>query len=271
MDFFSILGIDPNATPDQIKKQYRKMSLETHPDRPNGDAERFKEINEAYEAISSGKHVASPGRGFQGININPEDIFMEMFMNAAGPNIVFESAIPMRPEKPANLIVHLHVSLDQAFTGATLPVEIERSVGRTSETELCYVTVPQGVDHNEFIILPNKGTVGKGGVKGDAQIIVLVDCPSHLTRKGWDLYYHHPVSLKDALCGFTFELEFLQGRRIKIANTEGNIVNPTLKKVIPNMGMVRDNKQGALIITFNIIFPPLLAPEKRAALQEILA
>ena len=50
-DFYSILGVDKNASHEEIKKCYRKKSLEYHPDRPTGDSEKFKKINEAYEIL----------------------------------------------------------------------------------------------------------------------------------------------------------------------------------------------------------------------------
>ena len=52
MDYYSILGVNRNASPDDIKKSYRKMSLKHHPDRKGGDSEMFKKINEAYEILS---------------------------------------------------------------------------------------------------------------------------------------------------------------------------------------------------------------------------
>ena len=51
-DFYDIIGVNKDATPEQIKKQYRKLSLDLHPDRPNGDRSKFELLKEAYEMLS---------------------------------------------------------------------------------------------------------------------------------------------------------------------------------------------------------------------------
>ena len=61
--------------------------------------------------------------------------------------------------------------------------------------------------------------------------------------------------MKDALCGFMFDMEYINGRIFKINNEKGNIIEPGHKKIITNMGMTRDNHEGNLTIIFKIQFP----------------
>ena len=63
----------------------------------------------------------------------------------------------------------------------------------------------------------------------------------NFSRNGLDLYYHKNISLKEALCGFKFNIEFLNNKNIIINNDKGNIIKPMTAKIINNFGMERDN------------------------------
>ena len=270
MTYYDTLHVAPDATPDQIKKQYRKMSLELHPDRPTGDATKFKEVNEAYEVLSD-ENLRSQyddeltPRHTEMFSGNPDMLFEMLFKN--------QQVFRMAPQKPPPVSATLEISLDQAYTGCSLPVEIERVVheGRSKrvECETCYVDVFPGIDSGETILVPGKGHVGDG-MQGDVRVTVQVVNTTRLVRHGLDLGYTHTLSLKDALCGFVFDMEFLQSKQLKIANLTGNIISPNFKKIIPGMGMRRDHKQGSLIISFSLVFPTALDETQVAGLKEIL-
>ncbi len=94
-DYYEVLGVNKNATIDEIKKAFRKLAMQYHPDRnksPDAEA-KFKEINEAYEVLSDEKmratydrfgHQGLNNNGFSGENINPFDIFNQFFGNMGG-------------------------------------------------------------------------------------------------------------------------------------------------------------------------------------------
>ena len=97
-DCYEVLGISRNATPDEIKKSYRKLALQYHPDKNRGEQaseEKFKEVSEAYEILRDpekraaydrfGHSAFGPGtRGGWGGFHNPEDIFREVFGGGLG-------------------------------------------------------------------------------------------------------------------------------------------------------------------------------------------
>jgi DnaJ-class molecular chaperone len=279
MSYYDVLQVAPDAPSDVIKKQYRKLSLDCHPDRPNGNATKFKELNEAYETLSDSKKRKQYDMSMNpAMPISEQAIFEMLFkgnhpgmdMFNGPPNMFFHTV----NIKPPPLVVTLHVTLDQAYTGCSLPIEIERNVfegrGKRQETETCYVNVPPGIDNNEIILIQGKGHVTPDYEVGDVKVVIIVDNPTKLVRQGLDLTYVHQITLKEALCGFSFELEYLHGKQLKIANQEGNIVTPQLKKTIPNMGMKREARQGSLIISFHIVFPSTLTTEQTETLKTIL-
>ena len=76
--------------------------------------------------------------------------------------------------------------------------------------------------------------------------------------------------MKEALCGFSFDLKYINGKSYTINNNSGNIITPGYKKVIPNMGLKRDDHVGNLIIIFEVEFPNKLTAETMQTLREVL-
>ena len=78
------------------------------------------------------------------------------------------------------------------------------------------------------------------------------------------------ITLKEALCGFSFDLNYIDGRIFKITNGSGHIVTNNYNKVISNMGLSRDEHIGNLLINFTVDFPTELSAEQIESLTKIL-
>lgn len=223
-----------------------------------------------------------PGGGFPGGFFGGD---MEGFMGGpGGPKIhVFHGGmgpggIPfMRPntmQKPSPIIKMVNINMEQVLLGANIPVEIERWImennNKVPERETIYVNIPKGVDDNEMIVLPNKGNSINHTIYGDVKLVIKIDNTTDYERNGLDLIIQKNISLKDALCGFSFELKYINNKTYTINNSGGNIIPPNYKKIIPNMGLSRESYVGNLIIAFNIIFPEKLSEEKMSLLRDIL-
>ena len=168
---------------------------------------------------------------------------------------------------------NLEISLEEAFSGKTKQISLTRTVisgmTRTLEKETLYVTIPKGVDTDEIIVIENKGNVHNDH-HGDVKIIVKVKNFTKFERRGLDLIYTKEISLKEALCGFTFDMEYIDGKVFKINNNEGNIISDGYEKNIPDMGLRRDNISGILTIRFKVIYPKTLTLENIQKIKEIL-
>ena len=301
---YEILGVNEEASMDEIKKAYRKLSLVHHPDRNNNSKESnsiFKDINVAYEILGNNEKRKeydftrkNPFLNASG-NVNSDDIMKMFFGGGAasagmGENMfnmgnmgggsfnVFHNGVPMNMnrfrQKPPPIIKTVNITLDQSYTGYNYPIEIERIIYeggiRHLETEVLYLPIPKGVDDNEMMILKDKGNISQHGLKGDIKIMIKLINSTDFKRTGLDLIYKKKISLKDALCGFKFSMKYINGKTFQINNTAGNIIRPHFKKVIPKLGMIRDNHNGDLIIDFDIEFPEKLSAAEMKKLKEIL-
>lgn len=323
MDYYKILGVNSDASESEIKKAYRKLSLQYHPDKQTGDAEKFKNINEAYqtlgtpekrqmydlqqkigggggmpfpggfpmpfpfgEAMRNGGGMPFPG-GRVHIGVMPmnkgnpmnnsggmDDIF-KMFFGMGEAMDESLNGMPIRKNrKPSPIIKEITINIYQAFMGMNYPLEIERWIFsdgiKRMENETIYVPIPKGIDNNELIILEKKGNCSENNEKGDIKLFVKIENNSMFIRKGLNLHYNYTITLKEALMGFSFQLDHLNGKTYTINSGNESIVKPGTETTIREMGFERNNIKGDIIIKFEIVFPKSLSDEQKSKLNDIL-
>jgi len=311
-DFYDILGVSKTATQEEIKKAYRKLSLQFHPDRNNNSQEstdKYQEINSAYDVLGSeqdranydrqrGSNVFSQGFGPGHVEVNPADIFNflnknifeqmgqhmsmgPMHMNMHGMNLgginlgdLAMDGIKNKLMKPTPIIKTEEINLSKAYNGCKIPITIKRWVVENNvkkeETETVYLQIPKGVDDNEIIILRGKGNALSQNNIGDVKVFIKIINDTGFIRNGLDLILNKNISLKEALCGFSFDLKYIDGRVFKITNGSGHIVTHNYTKIINNMGLTRDAHVGNLLINFTVDFPNELSAEQIESLSKIL-
>ena len=248
---FSILNIKENASFDEIKSAYRKLSMINHPDRnPNnaGANKIFQDINNAYQLLTA-------NNSFSGYSLSNN--------NLQSPNSQSNNPVNISPSAPPPIIVHLEIDFYKIFTGCSEPIHISRwymnNNTKIDENETIYITIPSGTDDNEIFIIKNKGNILENNIKGDIKVFIKIINNTLYKRQGLDIIYNKHISLKDALCGFSFYLTFLDGKNYKINNQSGNVIAPNYKKIINKMGLTRGKITGNLIIEFFIDFPKSLS------------
>ena len=278
INYYDVLEIDSKASADDIKKSFRRLSLIYHPDRDSGDETKFKNITTAYEVLSNpdkrrtyDMENSMPFKNFNAGSFSNDDLINIIFQSEANDigSLFSNKRKPVVPKKPNVITKTMRITLEQAYTGCILPLLIERKNNKTTETETIYVTVPQGVDDNEFITIEKKGNIVEEHC-GDVKVIVMIENNTVYNRKGLDLTYTHDITLKDALCGCSFEMKHISGKTLNFTNNQGNIITPSFIKTINNYGFIRENHTGNLIISFNIIFPPTLSVKQIADINNIL-
>jgi DnaJ-class molecular chaperone len=278
-----------------------------HPDKNKNDPEKtakFQKISEAYEILGDEEkkkeydmtknnpffNMMGPGGG-SGPNMGfpVDELFSQLFgmhgmpfqnMGSFGPGVgpnirVFHNGMPVHIglQKPTPIIKNIDVPIDKILTGTTIPLEIERWImengNKIFENETVYVTVPKGIDEGEIIILRDKGNVAREDCKGDIKIFIKINNDTEFKRSGLDLILEKTITVKEALCGFAFELKYITGKTYTITNNSGNIISHGYRKMIPNMGFSREGHVGNLIIVFNISFPENILPEVLEQLKNL--
>jgi DnaJ-class molecular chaperone len=173
--------------------------------------------------------------------------------------------------KPQPIQKDITVTMEQVYQGDSVPLEIERWIqNQGKEKEILYVNIPKGIDEGEIITLKDQGNVLSDQNKGDVRISIHIQPCADFERNGLDLIYKKKLTLKEALCGFQFELKHINGKTYTLNNGSGNIVSPNKKKIIQNMGFQRESHKGSLVIQFEVDFPSSLSEDTINKIKEIL-
>lgn len=240
--------------------------------------DEFSEINNIFNMMfgggGQGGNPFGMGGGMEGGNPGMPGIRI-FHSSSSGMPGGFHSQMFHQIHRPEPIIKHLQITIEQSYQGCVVPIEIERWVlnnnVKTMENETLYLNIPQGIDDNEMIGIRDKGHVVNGEIHGEVKISINVINNTEFKRNGLDLIYHKKISLKEALCGFSFEMIHLNGKKLCLNNNSNpTVIKPNYKKVVPSMGMIRENSTGNMIIDFEVDFPDALSQEQIENISKIL-
>lgn len=237
-DYYEILGLKKGASPEEIKKAFRKLAVKYHPDKNAGDKkaeERFKEINEAYAVLSDPEKKAQYDQfGSAGFhqrysqedifrNFNANDIFREF--NLGGSDDIFARIFGMgggfrqgggrsMSRKGQDFEMELSIGFFEAFSGGEKRVAFSRE-GRNEELS---VKIPAGIASGARLRLTGKGGAGiGGGPNGDLYLNIVVRDDQRYSREGADILFPKQISFSHACLGGSLDVETLEGvKRIKV-------------------------------------------------------
>jgi len=177
--------------------------------------------------------------------------------------------------KPPLISINATVTLEHVCQGATVPVEMERwNVNSEGVHELSshveYISVPMGAENGEVILLSNRGNETGDGTRGDVKVTFMVEEHPLFKRNGLDIVVEKNITLKEALCGFVFDIAHLNGKKFSFNSSSGNIIRDGLVKTIPRLGLHRGNECGNLNVVFRVAYPEKLSEEQIKTLANTL-
>ena len=194
-DYYSILGVNKSATDSEIKKAYRKLASQHHPDR-GGDANRFKEVQEAYDTLSDANKRAEYDnpRGFYSQRHNFDDIVDQYFTQ-------FNMRSQMRDSR-----INLWINLEDVARGGPRLITVNTSAGSMPVE----INIPQGIQDGEAIRYPKliKNT--------DLVVGFRVNPHPEWQRDGLDLWCERQLNFWELIVGTEIPVQDLLGRTVNL-------------------------------------------------------
>ena len=265
-DFYKILGVGKNASNDEIKKKYRSLARELHPDKTKGDdalEEKFKAVSEAYDILSDSKKRAEydearslferggfrapqGGQNFQGGDFgdifgggNPQDIFSTLFGGGARRG----------PRKGQDLQTESTITFKEAAFGTTLELRLSTDGGPAHSIS---ARVPAGINDGAKIRVRGKGSPGEAG-PGDLFILLHVKPHAIFSRKGENILLTLPVTFTEAALGADIKVPTLKGEEVTVRIAPGTPNGRTLR--VKGRGITKGSTTGDLLVTIEVQVP----------------
>ena len=263
-DFYKVLGVDKKAGADEIKKKYRTLARELHPDKNKGDAakeEKFKGISEAYEILSDAKKRAEydearslyerggfrapMGGGQAGGDFNdifgggnPQDIFANLFGGGR-----------RGPRKGQDLQTEATITFRESIVGTHLDLRLATDRGAAQNIT---ARVPAGVNDGAKIRVKGKGAAGEAG-PGDLFIMLHVKPHAIFGRKGENLTLTLPVTFTEATLGADIKVPTMSGDDVTVRIAPGTSNGRTLR--VKGRGITKGATTGDLLVTVDVQVP----------------
>ncbi len=306
-DYYSVLGVSRSASDREVKRAFRRLARQYHPDVNPGNLEaeeRFKEINEAFEVISDpdarskydrfgdqwryadqinemhsqrGGFGFSPGGMSGGFGGNLNEILGQFFGGGqqGGGGHPFGGGQRRRgPARPANVEAAVEVSLEEAYEGTARTVTVP-GPGRTRRLE---VNIPAGVDTGSRVRIAGAGSPGgaSGRPAGDLFLNITVRSHPSFKRSGNDLIVEVGVPMLDALLGGEVQVPTLRGRSLALRvppETQNGQGMRLSGQGMPRQGTTQSDPSdfGDLFVNIRVELPTGLSDRERELLEELRA
>jgi curved DNA-binding protein len=276
MEYYTTLGINKDASADEIKRAYRGLASKHHPDK-GGDTAMFQKIQEAYATLSDPEKKSqydnpspfghNPNGGWQ----QAEPQGFEHFFHQFGPqfNDIFGGR-QARPQRNRNINLQAEITLEDAYAGKEIIASYRLGNGQERTFE---VKIPPGVHDGINLRIAGAGdSTNKMVPAGDAMLTIRVLPHSRFQRNGIDLIEQITISAWDAILGKDLLIKTIDNSSITIKIKEGTQPESMLR--LQGYGMPdlqRTTVRGNHMIAIKVQIPDNLTEFQKTTLKSILS
>jgi DnaJ family protein A protein 2 len=247
---YETLGLQKGASESEVKTAYRKLAKQYHPDKIGGDAAKFREINEAYNILSDPekqKTVRSsrpmPRKKTQDL-VHPLKVSLEQLYTGASKKL----AVPRQVVDQKKGVKECQTCAGKGATTEVLRmgpmtqhVQAQcrscdgsgKAFSMKQEREVLGVHIQKGAPDGHKVHFREMADEHPGKDTGDVVFVLKEQEHPEFKRKGADLFIERKISLVEALCGFSLELMHLDGRKLIIKTSPGEIIRPMVQGYDP--------------------------------------
>lgn len=268
-DYYSTLGVSKTANQEEIKRAYRKLAAQHHPDR-GGDKEKFQEIQAAYDTLGDPEKKSQydnpqPQFHFHQGGVPPgfEDIF------SAFGGSPFGDFFGRRTHRQRNRNLSLQTTIDlvDAFYGKELLANITLPNGKEQTLQ---IKIPAGIQDGTTLRLTGMGDDSISGIpRGDLHLTVNIAPHPIFRRQNDDLVRSININCVDAMLGKTLRVTTIDQKNLDVSISPGTQPGSILSLNGFGMPHIQDNRmRGRFLLEINVVVPTNLTEEQKNLLRQ---
>ncbi|MBI4812857.1 MAG: DnaJ domain-containing protein [Methanobacterium sp.] len=255
-DYYEVLGVEKGATKKDIKKAYRKLAMEYHPDVSEDPeaGEKFKEISEAYAVLSDEeKKTTYDQYGHAGMGGFRGSGQVRQVQNT--PLGQFATIRPCSACRGEGKIIDS-------------PCHECHGKGIVRQKSTIHVNIPAGVEDGSRLRVPGEGDVGKrGGPPGDLYVLIRVKPHKYFQREGANLHYEKPISFVQATLGDKVDVPTIDGE-VELKVPAGTQTGTSFRIKGHGIPHLRWNGKGNMYVKVKVVTPKKLSTRQKELLEE---
>lgn len=293
-NYYEVLGVREDASAEEIKKAYRRLAKEYHPDSRGGDKkaeEHFKKISEAYSVLGDpqkrqqydlmrrsgfsgfeGFDFRGPGSGSYRVNFGDNsndigDIFSNLFGGGGrqGESLFNNFEEIFRQKKPsrargADMETTITVPFEMAINGG-------ETIIKTGGDRRVKIKIPAGIEDGKKIRIRGQGAPSKSGAEpGDLYLTIKVAAHPEFERRGNDIHSYLYINMAEAVLGAEVNVKTVSGKEVKLKIPAGTSSAKIFR--LPGMGVKAETGVGDHFVRVEIDVPADLSMSQKREFRE---